>query len=330
MKKILSIILVLSFFCTTIKSQTPEITGKPITEIFTDFHLNLNDSSKTTGFGLNRAYLGYNYTPGGKYSALVIVNVGTPEDLAEGSVPKRYGYFREASITYTGQKLTLSFGMVSTRYANYQQGFWGKRYLGSEYQAIYGYGSVADLGIVIDYKFNDIFKVDFSLLNGKGYTNIQADNSLKSAVGFNITTSDNLMVRFYTDISHPVGIWQSTNIAFAGFKNAIFSLGVEGSYKTNLDRTKGHDVWGLSSTGAVFLNTKSEIFIRYDYATSVKVTGEALPWDSVKDATYFIGGFQRTLSNNLKLALNYRITDPHLPGKKTTDAIYLNARFSFL
>jgi len=330
MKKILPVFLTFLFSHQAIYSQTTENTGNPVTEIFTDFHYNLNDSTKTTGFGMNRAYLGYKYTPGGNYSALLILNVGTPEDLAAGSVPKRYAFFREASVTYTQENLTLSFGMVSTRYENYQQGFWGKRYLGSEYQALYGYGSVADLGVVVDYKFNDIFKVDFSLLNGKGYTSIKADNSLKSAVGFTITTPDNLAVRLYTDIYHPGGAWQSTNIAFAGFKNKLFSLGVEGSYKTSLDLTKGHDVWGLSSTGSIFLNEKSEIFVRYDYASSVKVSGEALSWDCVKDATYFIGGFQRTLSNNLKLALNYRITDPHFPGKKTTDAIYLNARFSFL
>ncbi len=330
MKKIFYVVLICFSIHNTVISQINENASKAVTEIFTDFHLNLNDSTKTTGFGLSRAYLGYKYTPGGNYSALVMVNVGTPEDLAAGSVPKRYAFFREASVTYSQEKLTLSFGMVSTRYVNFQQGFWGKRYLGTEYQSLYGYGSVADLGVVLDYKFNEIFKVDFSLLNGKGYTNIQADNSLKSAFGLTITTPDNLAVRLYTDISHPGGTWQSTNIVFAGFKNKLFSLGVEGSYKTNLDLTKGHDVWGLSSTGAIFLNEKSEIFVRYDYTSSVKVSGDALAWDCIKDASYFIGGFQRILSSNLRLALNYRITDPHYPGKKTTDAIYLNAKFSFL
>ena len=329
MKKILPVFLTFLFSHQAIYSQTTENTGNPVTEIFTDFHLNLNDSTKTTGFGLNRAYLGYKYTPGGNYSALVILNIGTPEDLAPGSVPKRYPFFREASITYTQEKLTLSFGMVSTRYLNFQQGFWGKRYLGAEYQALYGYGSVADLGVVVDYKFNDIFKADFSLLNGEGYTNIQVDNSLKSAVGLTVTPGK-FALRLYTDLSQPSGTWQSTNIAFAGFKNNLFSIGAEASYKTNLDCTKGHDVWGLSSTGSIFLNEKSDIFIRCDYTTSVKVSGDALAWDCIMDATYFIGGFQRIFSNNLKMALSYRITDPHFPGKKTTDAIYLNARFCFL
>jgi hypothetical protein len=232
-------------------------------------------------------------------------------------------------VTYNKEKITVSFGMVSTRYENFQQAFWGKRYLGPEYQAIYGYGSVADLGVVVDYKFNDIMKADFSLLNGKGYNNIQIDNSLKTAVGFTITTPNHVAVRLYYDISHPGGIWQSTMIAFAGLRNNLFSFGAEASYKTRLDLSNGHDVWGLSATGSIFLNARSELFGRYDYTTSVTLPGEDLPWDCVKDATYFIGGIQHTLGDNLKMALNYRITDFHLPGKKTTNAIYLNARFKF-
>jgi hypothetical protein len=118
-------------------------------------------------------------------------------------------------------------------------------------------------------------------------------------------------------------------IAFAGLKNDLFSFGAEASYKTNLDLGQGHDVWGLSATGSIFLNPKSEIFGRCDYSTSRKVLGDALPWDCEKDATYIIGGIQRTFNDNVKMALNYRLTDPHSQGEKNTNSIYLNARFRF-
>src|SRR5664279_3007047 len=104
------------------KSQTVTSNGRPFAEIFTNFHYNLNDTSKTTGFGLDRVYVGYNYTPAGNFSAMIIVNLG----------------------------------MVNTRFEDFQQGFWGKRYLGPEFEAIYGYCSVADLGIVVDYQLNDL------------------------------------------------------------------------------------------------------------------------------------------------------------------------------
>jgi hypothetical protein len=329
MKKTLTFLLFSITGCLILNSQTISSQGKPFAEIFTDFHYHIDDTSKTTGFGLNRAFLGYNYTPEGNFSALIIVNVGSPEDLAPGAEPKRYAYFREASVTYNKNKLSLSFGMVSTRYEDFQQTFWGKRYLAPEYQSLYGYGWVADLGVVADFKFNDIIQVDFSVLNGKGYTNVQFDNSLKTAIGLTITTPDKLAFRLYCDIMRPSGIWQSTMIAFAGLKNDLFSFGAEASYKTNLDLGQGHDVWGLSATGSIFLNPKSEIFGRCDYSTSRKVLGDALPWDCEKDATYIIGGIQRTFNDNVKMALNYRLTDPHSPGGKNTNSIYLNARFRF-
>lgn len=329
MKRILPILIIPLIFCQLLNSQSVVSKGKPFAEIFTDFHYNVNDTSKTTGFGLNRAYFGYNYTSEGSFSALIIINLGTPEDLAVGSIPKRYAYFREASVAYTKENLTVHFGMVSTRFCDFQQSFWGKRYLGAEYQSIYGYSSVADLGVVIDYKLNDLLKVELSLLNGEGYTNIQVDNSVKTAFGLTITTPDNVAVRLYGDISKPKGIWQSTRLAFAGFKNNHFSFGAEASYKTNIDLTYGHDVWGISGTGSIFASEKSEIFGRYDYTASVTVPGELSQWDSAKDLTYFIGGIQHTFSNNVKMALNWRRTNPYSPGKQSTDAVYINAAFKF-
>jgi hypothetical protein len=257
------------------------------------------------------------------------VNVGTPEDLAFGSIPRRYAYFREASVTYSKEKLAIHFGMVGTRIFEFQQGFWSKRYLGPEFQALYSYGSVADLGVVVDYKINDKLKVDFSLLNGEGYTNIQVDNSLKTAFGVTLTTPGRLAVRLYGDVSRPHGVIQSTYIAFAGLKTNIFSFGGEASYKTNLDLTKGHDVWGLSATGAIFLSEKTELFARYDYGASVIAPGDFFQWDRAIDATCFIGGIQHTFNPNIRMALNYRGTNPYDPDRQTTNAIYLNAHFKF-
>lgn len=328
-KKLLLILILTSSFCRILNSQAVISQGKPVTEVFTDFHYIPSDTTKTTGFAIPRAHLGYKYTPEGNFSALIIVNIGTPEDLSDGDVPKRYGYFREASVTYRKEKLTLNFGMVSTRYADFQQGFWGKRYLGPEFQAAYPYGSVADLGMVIDYKLSDLLKMDFSLLNGKGYTNIQFDNSLKTALGITISTPEKVFIRLYGDIMKPQGVMQTTLIIFAGIKHKLFSLGAEGSYKTRLDLINGHNIWGISATGSIFLNNKSEIFVRYDYAASVTVPDEDLQWNYKKDNTYFIGGIQHKLSDNLKIALNFRRQNPYNPGQKTSDAIYLNAHFKF-
>ena len=329
MKRLLLVLLFIITSAHLLISQPVVSQGKPFAEIFTNFHYNINDTSKTTGFGLDRAYVGYNYTPEGNFSAMVIVNLGNPEDLAARSVPKRYAYFREASVKYSKDRFSLNFGMVNTRFEDFQQGFWGKRYLGPEYQAIYGYCPVADLGVVIDYQLNDLVKVNFSLLNGEGYTNVQVDNSLRTAIWIIINTPGNAVIKIYGDINKPGGVWQTTMLTFAGFKNDKFSFGAEASYKTNLDLLSGHNVWGISGTGSVFLNEKSEIFGRYDYASSAVLPDEDYHWDFAKDETYFIGGIQYILSDNLKMALNYRRTNPYEPGKQTTNAVYLNAAFRF-
>jgi len=328
MRKVSALIFMILFFNYSF-GQTTSLPGKPITEIFTDFHYSFNDTSKTNGFGINRAYLGYKYLPEGKFSSTVIINVGTPEDLASGSKQRRYAYFREASIAYTDEKLTINFGIASTRIFDFQQKFWSKRYIGSEYQAIYGYGSVADLGIVVDYRINDLLKVDLTVMNGKGYSNIQFDNSLKTSFGLTVTTQNRLAFRLYGDVMKPVGVLQSTLIGFAGFKTDYLSLGVEASFKSNLDLINGHDTWGISGTGAVNLSEKTELFVRYDYATSVIPAGYAINWNYMLDGSFGIYGVQYTFSPNLRMALNYKGNYPYNTLRQSTDAIYLNVHFRF-
>jgi len=164
MYKFLKILFISAVCAQSLYSQSVINQGKPITEIFTDFHINLGDSSKTTGFGLNRAYFGYTFLPMNDFSATIIINVGSPDDLLKGSVHRRYAYFREASIGWKKERLSVSFGITSTRMFIFQQKFWGKRYIANTYQSMYGYGYVADLGIAADFKVSEIVEFDFTLV----------------------------------------------------------------------------------------------------------------------------------------------------------------------
>jgi hypothetical protein len=329
MKKLFYITCIIAISYQNANSQADKIQGKPITEVFTDFHYAINDSSKFTGFDLNRAYLGYKYMPEGDFYATIIVNVGTPLDLAAGSIPRRYSYFREASITYTKDKLTVTAGITGTRIFDFQQKYWGKRYLANTFQSSYGYGSVADLGIVLDYKINNILKADLAAFNGEGYTNVQRDNSIKVTGGLTITPPNNFSFRIYSDIIKIKDVWQSTFVTFAGFKNKVISIGTDVSFKTHLDLTEGHDVWGISATGSLFPDRKYEYFARFDYSASAVMPGEELPWDNKLDGSYLITGIQRNFSTNIKLALNYRSYMPYNSDIQHTKAIYLNALFRF-
>jgi hypothetical protein len=310
-------------------SQNTEQPGKPIAELFTDFHLIINDTSSHTGFGLSRAYIGYQFMPAGKFTGKVILNVGTPEDLAPGSTPKRYSFFREASITWAGEKLSITGGIASTRMFMYQQAFWGKRYVANTYQSLNGFGIVADLGMIVEYKFSDIVTADYSLMNGEGYTEIHLDNSLKNSLGVTFTPNKNLAIRIYGDIFRREGIWQPLIIAFVGFKNDLLTLGGEISYKSNADLIQGHHLWGISSTGGVNLSEKTQFFVRYDYAASFKMKGETNPWNNLKDGSLLISGVQFTLSPNVKIAFDYQGKYPYEVSSPKTGLIYVNGLFKF-
>lgn len=274
MKKVVFLALPVIFYCCLLEGQTLDNKGKAIAEIFTDFHLNLNDTAKTSGFGLNRAYIGYSFAAEKNFSGTVIVNIGKPEDLAPGSQPRRYAYFREASISYTNEKLKITLGMTGTRLFDYQQKFWGKRYIANTYQSLNGYGFVADLGIAADYKINDLLKADLTVMNGEGYYDIQIDNSIRTAVGLNITPGNSVAIRLYADLTRVAGVWQPMFIGFAGFRNKTVTIGAEVTYKSNLDAVAGHHAWGISGTGSLTVLKNTEVFIRYDYSTSRVPDGE--------------------------------------------------------
>lgn len=329
MKKILSVILFVLPGFGLLFSQTIETTGIPITEIYTDFHYSFNDTTKTTGFGLEKVLFGYNFLPGNKFSATVILNIGSPDELARGSEPRRYAFFREAFMNYSKDKLTISFGISKTHMFDYQQIFFGKRYVASPFQILNGYGYFSDLGIAIDYQFNDVFKADFSIMNGEGYSNIQMDNNLKASAGLYITPVRELAFRVFGDIIKREGLWQSTLIGFAGINNDLITLGAEINYKTNFDLIGGHHAWGFSGTGAIKFSEKAELFGRFDHSASVIPAGEGVHWNYLNDNNLLIAGLQYIFSKNVKIALDYQGTYPYISEVPATDALYLNAHFKF-
>jgi hypothetical protein len=330
MKKFLSVIIIMLVEWQIIFNQTVSPTVHPITEIFTDFHLNLNDTSGTTGFGLNRAYLGLNFIPeDNHFSSIIIINIGKPEDLAPGSEPRRYTFIREASISYSTEKLKLNFGITGTRLFNFQQKFWGKRYIANTYQSLNGYGFVADLGIALDYQLSDIVKADITVMNGEGYSNIQLDNSIRTAMGFTITPASNLAFRLYGDFTRVKSLWQPMFIGFAGFKSDKFTIGAEVTYKSNLDLIRGHHAWGISGTGAISLAEKTEVFARYDYSSSVIASDEVQRWNYLNDGNFFVAGIQHTFNEYVKIALDYQGTKPYDSDRQKSEAIFINALFKF-
>jgi len=320
-------ILILTGF--SLRSQNIEIPGKPIAEIYTDFHFDPARDTLLAAFAVEKAYLGYNFIIDKNFSATLLFNIGKPDELAVGSKARRYAYYREVSINYSAEKLNLSLGIINTRLFSYQQKFWGKRFLARPFQELNGYGTVADLGFIADYKINEMFDLDLSITNGEGYSNIQLDNKLKYAAGITITPSKQMAIRLYCDLMRQSGLYQTTLVGFTGFKNDYFNIGIEVNYKSNLDLTDGHNAWGISGTGGINLTKKIEFFTRYDYSTSVLLPGDAAKWNYQKDGSFIITGVQYTFNNYVKIALDYQGTFPVDASKSVSDLIFLNALFKF-
>lgn len=329
MKRIFSLVVIIILACRVLNSQSPVSQGKPIAEIFTDFHCNLNDSTGTTGFSLNRAYLGYLFQPAGNFSGSLIVNIGNPDDLPAGAIHRRYAYFREASISYLKNKLNITMGITGTRLFDFQQKFWGKRYIANTYQSINGYGYVADLGVALNYKFNDIWAGDVTIMNGEGYSDIQMDNGVRTSLGLIFTPVKQVALRIYGDIESVNNRLRYTLVSFLGFKNDILTIGAEFSYKTKLDMINNHNSWGISGTGGIKILPKTELFARYDYSASKVIPGEYIQWNSLKDGQFAVAGLQYTFTENVKMALNYQGRRPYSIYKQSTDAIFVNALFKF-
>jgi hypothetical protein len=326
MKKILSLagmaILSISIFGQSLPGK-----GKPIMQIITDFHLNLNDTAKTTGFGLSRAYFGYNYQADENFSCEILLNIGTPEDLPKPATARRYAFFREASVMYKHDNLHVSFGIITTRHFDLLQKFWGKRFINNEFEVRNKYGNIADLGVVVDYLASEKVSFDLAITNGEGYNEIQLDNGLKAGAGITFKPDQRYVIRFYNDLNRNKGIMQYTASGFAGIDNRLVNFGVSAHYKTNWDFISGHDVWGVSSTGAIKLPNSFEIFARYDYSGSVILSGESSPWNRTKDASLAIVGIQKNISENCRIALDFQDTIPYGQGLPTSAFIFINALF---
>jgi len=212
---------------------------------------------------------------------------------------------------------------------SFQQKFWGKRYIANTYQSLNGYGFVADVGIAMDYTINDMVKVDATIMNGEGYNNLQLDNSIRTAAGVIITPDEHLAFRIYGDISRVNGLWQPMFVGFAGFKNESVTIGGELTYKSNLDLIRGHHAWGFSTTGAVEIAEKTELFARFDYSSSVTPGNDSRPWNHLMDGDFLIVGLQHTFNEYVKIALNYQGRYPYDHDSHRTDMLFVNTIFKF-
>ena len=218
--------------CTSINAQTKDAKtekpkGKAIVQVFGNFHSGFGTGNDDRGFELDRSYLGYEYDFGNGLSAKAVMDIGKSKQVDDYH---RIAYIKNAMVSWKRGNLTLNGGLISTTQFNFQEKFWGYRYIMKSFQDEYKFGSSADLGISAAYKFTNWLSADAIIVNGEGYKKIQVKDGLNYGLGVTLTPIKGLQIRLYGGLNES-GEEDKKNItnlaAFAGYKHEKFSIGAE-------------------------------------------------------------------------------------------------------
>ena len=304
-----------------IKTEEPK--GKAIVQVFGNFHTGFGAENDDRGFELERSYLGYEYNLGSGLSVKGVMDIGKSSDVGDY---QRIAYIKNAMISWKTGNLTLNGGLISTTQFNFQEKFWGYRYIMKSFQDEYKFGSSADLGISVAYKFANWISADLIIVNGEGYKKIQNNDGLNYGLGVTLTPLKGFQVRLYGGLNESAedGKKDITNMAaFMGYKHEKFAIGAEYNYMMNASYKEDADQSGYSVFASVNLPKDVSLFARFDDLNSKN------DWNEAKDEAAAILGAQFKLGKYVKIAPNFRMSMPKADGADDSYSAYINCYFGF-
>ena len=303
--------------------KTEEPKGKAIVQVFGNFHTGFGAENDDRGFELDRSYFGYEYNFGNGLSAKAVMDIGKSSDVSDY---QRIAYIKNAMVSWKKGGLTLNGGLISTTQFNFQEKFWGYRYIMKSFQDEYKFGSSADLGISAAYKFADWVSADAIIVNGEGYKKIQKNDGLNYGLGVTLTPVKGFQIRLYGGLNES-GEDNKKDIAnlaaFVGYKHEKFTIGAEYNQMWNASYTDGADQNGYSIFASAKLSKIADIYARFDDLYSKN------DWNINKDEAAAILGAQFKLGKYVKIAPNFRMTIPKAEGAKNGYSAYVNCYFGF-
>lgn len=324
MKKHLILAGVIACMGFTAKAQEAKIEepeGKVIIQMFENFHTGFGDNKNNIGFELERTYLGYEYNLGKGLSIKGVMDVGKSSDVDDYH---RIAYLKNALVQWKTGGLTLNGGLISTTQFNFQEKFWGYRYIMKSFQDEYKFGSSADLGISAAYKFTEWLSADAIIVNGEGYKKIQSNEGFNYGLGVTLTPLKGLQIRLYGGLNQKGDAAKEdiANIAaFMGYQCKRFRIGAEYNYMTNTSYNDDADQNGYSVFASVKLTEYADLYARFDDLYSEN------DWNVSKDEQAAIIGAQFKLGKYVKVAPNFRMDIPKSEGAKNNYYAYINCYF---
>ena len=304
-------------------AKVEEPKGKAIVQVFGNFHSGFGETNNDRGFELERSYLGYEYKLVDGLSVKGVMDIGKSSDVSDY---QRIAYIKNAMVSWKKGDFTLNGGLISTTQFNFQEKFWGYRYIMKSFQDEYKFGSSADLGLSASYKFADWVSADAIIVNGEGYKKIQKNNGLNYGLGLTFTPVKGFQVRLYGGLNESGQDGKSDVVnmaAFAGYKCDRFTIGAEYNHMLNASNTKGNDQFGYSAFASVKVAKNADIYARFDDLYSKN------DWNISKDEQAAIIGAQFKLGKYVKVAPNFRMSMPKADGAKNEYSAYVNCYFGF-
>ena len=304
-------------------AKTDEPKGKAIVQVFGNFHTGFGAENDDRGFELERSYLGYEYKLNKNLTVKGVMDIGESSDVSDYH---RMAYIKNAMISWKTGNLTLNGGLISTTQFNFQEKFWGYRYIMKSFQDQYKFGSSADLGISATYKFADWLSADAIIVNGEGYKKVQKNDGLNYGLGTTLTPAKGLQIRLYGGLNES-GEQGKENIvnmaAFVGYKSDKFTIGAEYNKMWNASYQEGQDQSGYSVFASAKLDKKIEVYARFDDLCSKD------DWNKAKDEQAAILGAQFKLGKYVKMAPNFRMSMPKADGADNRYSAYISCYFGF-
>lgn len=295
--------------------------GKAIVRVFTDFHTGFGAGRDDRGFHLERSYFGYEYNFGKGLSARAVLDIGKSDDVSDY---QRIAYVKNAMVTWKKGGLTLNGGLVPTTMFDFQEKFWGYRYLMKSFQDEYSFGSSADLGVSAAYRFAPWVTADAIIVNGEGYKKVQGKDGLNYGLGVTLSPVKGFYIRLYGgwNQSDEDGRKDVGNVAaFAGYRHERFMVGAEYNHMWNASYREDRDRSGWSVYASVRCSRVADLFARFDGLCSKD------DWNLQKDGSTAILGAQFSLGKYVRIAPNVRVNVPKADGAKTVCSAYVNCFF---